>query len=89
MANIKSAIKRAKVASTKNLRNRMVKSSVKTALKRFDTAIAAGDVATATATAIYSETVSKVDKAVAKGSFHKNTANRKKAQLAAKLAKAQ
>ncbi len=87
MANIKSALKRAKVASTKNLRNRMVKSSVKTALKRFDTAVAAGDVAAAAA--IYSETVSKVDKAVAKGVYHKNTANRKKAQLAARLAKAQ
>lgn len=87
MANIKSALKRAKVASNKNLRNRMVKSSVKTALKRFDTAVSTGDVATANA--IYAETVSKVDKAVAKGVFHKNTANRKKAQLAARLAKAQ
>ncbi|MGI6151484.1 MAG: 30S ribosomal protein S20 [Christensenellales bacterium] len=87
MANIKSAAKRAKVASVKNLRNRMIKSSVKTALKRFDTALASGDIATATA--IFSQTVSKVDKAVAKGVYHKNTANRKKAQLAARLAKAQ
>ena len=87
MANIKSALKRAKVSNTKNLRNRMVKSSVKTALKRFDTAIATSDVTAAAA--MYNETVSKVDKAVAKGVYHKNTANRKKAQLAAKLAKAQ
>jgi small subunit ribosomal protein S20 len=87
LANIKSAAKRAKVASVKNLRNRMIKSSVKTALKRFDTALASGDIATATA--IFSQTVSKVDKAVAKGVYHKNTANRKKAQLAARLAKAQ
>jgi len=87
LANIKSAAKRAKVASVKNLRNRMIKSSVKTALKRFDSALAAGDIATAAA--LYSQTVSKVDKAVAKGVYHKNTANRKKAQLAARLAKAQ
>ena len=87
LANIKSAMKRAKVATTKNLRNRMVKSSVKTALKRFDTAVAEGDLQTAQA--IDSATVSKVDKAVAKGTLHKNAANRKKAQLAVKLAKAQ
>lgn len=87
MANIKSAIKRAKVSSTQNLRNRMVKSNTKTALKRFDTAIANGDIETAKA--IYSATVSKVDKAVVKGVFHKNAANRKKAQLAKRLAAAQ
>lgn len=87
MANIKSAMKRAKIASKKNLQNRMVTSSVKTALKRFDSAVAAGDMEGAKA--IYSYTVSKVDKAVTKGVLHKNAANRKKAQLAKKLAKAQ
>lgn len=84
MANIKSAMKRAKVSQAKNLRNRMVRSSVRTALKRFDTAISANDVETAKS--IFSKTVSKVDKAVAKGVLHRNAANRKKAQLAKKLA---
>ena len=86
LANIKSAIKRAKVISKKNLRNRMVASSVKTALRRFDTAVESGD--KKTAEAIFAGVVSKVDKAAAKGVIHKNAANRRKAQLALKLAKA-
>lgn len=86
MANIKSAIKRAKVSSVENLRNRMVKSSVKTALKRFDTALANGDVETAKS--LFNATVSKVDKAAAKGVYHKNNASHKKALLARRLAKA-
>lgn len=87
MANIKSAMKRAKVTEKKNLRNRMVRSSVRTQLKHFDVAIESGDIEKAKT--IFNETVSKVDKAVTKGVMHKNTANRKKAQLATRLAKAQ
>ena len=45
MPNIKSAIKRVKVTETKNLQNRMVKSSVKTTIKKFDATVAAGDAA--------------------------------------------
>ena len=41
MPNIKSAIKRVKVTETKNLQNRMVKSSVKTTIKKFDATVAA------------------------------------------------
>ena len=84
MANIKSAIKRAKVANVKNLRNRMATSSVKTALKRFASCVEEGD--KAKAATMFSATVSKVDKAAAKGIIHKNAANRKKAQLSAALA---
>lgn len=87
MANIKSAMKRAKVTNKKNLRNRMVRSSMRTTLKRFDTAVNEGD--GATVQQLYTKTVSTVDKAAAKGVIHKNAANRKKAQLAKKLAKAQ
>ena len=87
MANIKSAMKRAKVSSVENLRNRMVKSSVKTALKRFDTALNNGDLETAKA--LYSATVSKGDKAAAKGVYHKNNAGHKKALLARRLARAE
>ena len=87
LANIKSAIKRAKVANKKRLYNRMVMSSMRTQLKHFHTAIEAGDVETAKT--IYNTTVSQVDKAASKGVMHKNAANRKKAQLAALLAKAQ
>lgn len=80
-------MKRAKVADKKNLRNRMVRSSMRTTLKRFDTAVIEGD--STKVQELYTKTVSTVDKAAAKGVIHKNAANRKKAQLAKKLAKAQ
>ena len=43
MPNIKSAIKRVKVTATKNLQNRMVKSSVRTQIKKFDAVVAEGN----------------------------------------------
>ena len=86
MANIKSAIKRVDITAKKNLRNRMIMSSMKTAIKRFDEAAASDDAAAIGAT--YTNAVSKVDQAAAKGVIHKNAANRKKAQLAVKLAAA-
>ena len=73
MPNIKSAMKRVKVTEAKNLRNRIIKSKVKTATKKFETEGTAAQ---------YSLTTSAIDKAVAKGVLHKNTANRKKARLA-------
>ncbi len=85
MPNIKSAMKRVKVSEKKNLRNRIVKSKVKTAMKKFDAEIAENP---ANAGAQYSVTTSAIDKAVAKGTVHKNTANRKKARLAKQMAKA-
>lgn len=84
MANIKSAKKRVLVTAKKNLRNRMIVSRVKTAVKSFDKALASDD--KATVQAAYINAVSTVDKAAAKGVIHKNAANRKKAQLAVKLA---
>ena len=78
MPNIKSAIKRVKVTEKKNLRNRMIKSAMRTSIKKFDTAISAG---TADAK-LLSATSGAVDKAAAKGVIHKNAANRKKARLA-------
>lgn len=85
MPNIKSAIKRVKVSEKKNLRNRIVKSKVKTAMKKFDAELAENP---ANAGAQYSATTSAIDKAAAKGIMHKNTANRKKARLAKQMAKA-
>lgn len=85
MPNIKSAMKRVKVNEKKNLRNRIVKSKVKTAIKKFEAEVA---VNAANAGAQYSVTTSAIDKAAAKGILHKNAANRKKARLAKQLAKA-
>jgi len=82
LANIKSAKKRVGITAKQNLRNRMVSSAVKTSLKRYDQALAAGNAEVAEAA--YIKAVSIVDKAAGKGVLHKNAANRKKAQLARK-----
>ncbi len=83
LPNIKSAIKRVKVSEKKNLRNRMIKSAMRTSIKKFENAIAAGTCDAATLSA----TQGAVDKAASKGVIHKNAANRKKARLAKRLAK--
>lgn len=77
-------MKRVKITRAQNLRNRMIISDLKTALKKFDKALESGD--EAAISEMYTIAVSKVDKAVTKGVIHKNAANRKKAQLAKKLA---
>jgi len=84
LANHKSALKRVGITAKKNLRNRMTTSEVKTAVKRFDAALASGDAQAAEAA--YLRALSTVDKAAGKGVIHKNAANRKKAQLAVKMA---
>lgn len=85
MPNIKSAKKRVLVISKKTLRNQMIKSAIHTALKKADAAIVAGDKEAATAAIAYA--VKKMDQAVAKGVFHKNTIARKKAALAKRFNK--
>lgn len=80
MANIKSAKKRILVSRRQNLRNRMIKSAVKTGLKKVSLAVAAGDAQKIEAA--HRAAVSLVDKAVIKGIMHKNAAAHKKAQLA-------
>ena len=77
--------KRVKVSETKNLRNRMVKSGVKTSVRKFNESLDKGAEAAAVQ---YVATTSAIDKAVAKGIIHKNAANRKKARLAKMIAKA-
>ena len=86
MANIKSAMKRAKTSVGENLRNRMDKSALKTAVRRFDEALKSGD--KEAMEAAYLAAVKTVDQSAAKGVIHKNAADRKKAQLAKKLAAA-
>ena len=85
MPNIKSAKKRVKVSEKKNLRNRIVKSGVRTSVKKFDVAVEADP---QNAQVQLSATVAAIDKAAAKGVMHKNAANRKKARLAKQLNKA-
>jgi small subunit ribosomal protein S20 len=85
LANIKSAKKRILVNRKKALRNKMLKSGVKTSIKKVDAAIAAGD-KDAAAAALKAAT-STIDKATSKGIFHKNTASRKVSRLAAAVNK--
>ena len=79
MANIKSAKKRIKVTATKTLRNKAIKSGVKTAIKKVDAAVAAGDKELAQANLL--NAISVIDKATTKGVYHKNTSSRKVSRL--------
>ncbi|MGL4344083.1 MAG: 30S ribosomal protein S20 [Cellulosilyticaceae bacterium] len=79
MANIKSAKKRIKVIATKTARNRATRSAVKTYIKKVVTAAKANDLAAAKASLPVA--IKAIDKATAKGIFHKNAAARKKSTL--------
>ena len=83
MPNIKSAKKRVKVIEKKTLRNNMIKSAYKTAIKKFEQAIEAGNMEEAKT--LFSEATKKIDQAWTKGVIVKNTAARKKSSLSKKL----
>ena len=83
MPNIKSAKKRVKVIETKTLQNKMFKSALKTDMKKYEAAVAAGDKAAAEAT--YKQAVKKIDQAVAHAIHHKNNAARKKSRFTSML----
>lgn len=85
MPNIKSAKKRVKVTEKKTLINLSHKTALKTAIKKFDAAVNAGD--KENVQALFNDAVKKLDRAVSQGILHKNNAARKKSQLALKLAK--
>jgi len=84
MPNIKSAKKRVKVIKTKTLRNQMLKSELKTYIKKFELLAEGGN--KDEAIAAYKLAVKKLDQAVSKGVYHKNTVSRKKSQLAKAVA---
>ena len=83
MPNIKSAIKRVNVIEKKTLRNNMIKSAYKTAIRRFEEALATGN--KEEATKLFSEATKKIDQACTKGVIVKNTKKKKKSNLAKKL----
>lgn len=84
MANIKSQIKRNKTNEKARLRNKAVKSSLKTAIRKAREAVVAGDVEAANVAV--REASRKLDKAASKGVIHKNAAANKKSALASKFA---
>lgn len=79
MANSPQARKRAKQNSVRRLRNHSQRSSVRTAIKKLDAAIEAGD--QAAAKAAFETSMSMIDKATIKGLHHKNRAARMKSRL--------
>jgi len=83
MPNIKSAIKRVSVIEKKTLQNNMIKSAYRTAIKTFETAVQEGDKAKSEEK--FKIAVRKIDQACSKGIIKKNTASRKKSNLAKKL----
>ena len=83
MPNIKSAIKRVSVIEKKTLRNNMIKSGYKSAVKKFEQALESGNIEEAKT--LFSEAKRKIDQACSKGVIVKNTAARKKSNLAKKL----
>lgn len=80
MANIKSQLKRIKTNEKARLRNKSVKSSLKTAIRKVREAAEAGD--KDKALELLQDASRKLDKAAAKGVIHANQAANKKSALA-------
>ncbi len=87
MANIKSQIKRNKQNEKAHQRNKAVKSSLRTHVRKFREAVEAGNVEEATeALRVASR---QLDKAASKGVIHKNQAANRKSAIAKRLAELQ
>jgi small subunit ribosomal protein S20 len=83
VANIKSQIKRNRQNEKARLRNKSVKSSLKTAIRKLNEASAAGD-AEAAATLLRAA-ARQLDKAASKGVIHKNQAANRKSAIAKRV----
>ncbi len=84
MANIKSQIKRNRQNEKARLRNKAVKSSLKTAIRKYNEAVQAGD--NATAETLLRAASRQLDKAASKGVIHKNQAANRKSAIAKRYA---
>jgi len=85
MANIKSQIKRNRQNETARLRNKAVRSELKTRVKNAERAAAEG---ADNAAELLRLAQKRIDMAAANGVLHKNAAARRKARLAARVKKA-
>jgi len=83
VANHKSALKRIRSSEKRRQRNRIVRGSTRSAIKKARTGIAGKDMAVAEV-AVH-DAVSALDKAAAKGVMHKNSAARRKSRLMRQL----
>ena len=84
MANIKSQIKRNATNEKRRLRNKAVKSELKTLVRTFREAADRGD--TDTARTALSQASRRLDKAVSKGVIHRNQAANRKSAMAKRAA---
>ena len=84
MANIKSQIKRNRQNEKARMRNKSVKSSLKTAIRKLNEASEAGNVESATT--LLRDASRQLDKAVSKGVIHKNQAANRKSAIAMRVA---
>ncbi len=84
MANIKSQIKRNRQNEKARLRNKSVKSALKTAVRKYHAAVASGD--TAQAEVLVKQATRALDVAASKGVIHKNQAANRKSALASNYA---
>ena len=75
----RSAEKRERQNQKRRLRNRSAKSTMKTAIKKFNESVASGDIERANTSLALSLKV--IDSTASKGIIHKNTADRKKSRL--------
>ena len=82
MANIKSQIKRNRQNERANVRNRAVRSELRTKVKTAETAISDGSDDAEVAVA---DAVKRIDTAAQKGVLHRNAAARQKSRLMQKL----
>ena len=80
MANIKSQLKRIRTNEKARLRNKSVKSSLKTAVRKFRAAAAAGEKDRALRELVTASRA--LDKAVSKGVIHRNQAANRKSAMA-------
>lgn len=79
MANIKQQAKRNLTNEKKRLQNAAFKSSIKTAIKKFEEAVANNNLEEAKAN--FNVANKKLDKALSKGLFHKNHVSRVKSHI--------
>lgn len=79
MPNIKSAAKRVEITRKRTLRNKRIKSALKTTIKKFEKAMTTSSKEEATLK--LRDALKAIDKAVTKGVLHKNAASRKKSRL--------
>ena len=84
MAHTNSALKRARQARKRTIRNRAAKSGIRTILKRTQTAIDAGDAAKAAAEFRLATQI--LDKAAGRHTIHPNEAARRKSRMGKRIA---